>query len=115
MPIIFPLRRNRIAGRPPGAGRERGFGPFLQHIEGTPPLVLSISGITKDSVGSVLGGCVVKLYRTVDDALVGTTMSDVTTGEYKFYASPYAAHYLVAYKAGSPDVAGTTVNTLVGT
>ena len=115
MPIIFHLRCNRIAGRPPGAGRQRGFGPFLQHIEGSPQLVMSISGITKDSTGAALGGCTVKLYRTSDDVLLGTTVSDATTGEYKFNASHCCAQYLVAYKAGSPDVAGTTVNTLVGT
>jgi hypothetical protein len=73
----------------------------------------SISGITKDSSGSVLGSCVVELFYTQTDFPLSKVTSDATTGAYSFNCSPNAGnYYAVAYKAGSPDVAGTTVNTL---
>ena len=75
----------------------------------------AITGITKDSTGVAVGGCTVKLYKTSSDAVVDTTLSDAN-GNYSF---PIAmggneTFYVVSYKAGSPDIAGTTVNTLVG-
>lgn len=74
-----------------------------------------IAGVTKNSVGIILGSCVVKLYRTSDDVEVQTTTSDASTGAYSFTVlNTSTAYYIVAYKVGSPDVAGTTVNTLVG-
>lgn len=79
------------------------------------PSGLHISGITKDSTGVVLGSCTVKLFRTVDDLLMETVTSDAVTGAYSFASVGLSeTYYVVAYKAGSPDVAGTTVNTLVG-
>ncbi len=74
-----------------------------------------IAGVTKDSSGIVLGGCIVTLYYTLNDAAVGDVLSDPTTGAYSFSVGPNLACYIVAYKAGSPDVAGTTVNTLIAT
>lgn len=73
-----------------------------------------ISGVTKDRAGLVLPACTVKLFRTSDDALTATTLSDASTGAFSFGGLNTVAYYVVAYKAGSPDVAGTTVNTLVG-
>ncbi len=80
----------------------------------TTPNQLVISGVTKDSTGAALAGVTVKLYRTSDDALMATTTSD-GSGNYSFANVGLGeAYYVTAYKAGSPDVAGTTVNTLVG-
>jgi hypothetical protein len=75
--------------------------------------VKKIIGTTKDSSGSNLGNCIVQGFLTSTDVCVGQTTSD--TGGYYELPTSYAgvAHYLVAYKAGSPDVAGTSVNTLV--
>lgn len=74
-----------------------------------------ISGVTKDSTGAALGGCTVKLYTTVDDVERYDTVSDAS-GNFSFSVPSNGwAWYAVAYKAGSPDVAGTTKNTLVGT
>lgn len=73
----------------------------------------TISGVTRDSAGAALGSCLVALYRTVDDSLVSRVLSDAS-GNYRFDASQLISHYIVAYKAGSPDVEGSTVNTLVG-
>src|SRR3954454_12263498 len=77
-------------------------------------LLYAISGVTRDSTGAALGSCTVKLYRTATDVLVDTTVSDVS-GNYSFpNVTPGDTYYVVAYLAGSPDVEGTTNNTLVG-
>lgn len=70
-----------------------------------------ITGITKDSTGAVLGSCVVQLFRTVDDRFMFEAVSD-GVGAYELTALGSGPFYIVAYKAGAPDVAGTTVNTL---
>jgi len=71
-----------------------------------------IIGITRDQGGAVLGNCTVHGFVTEKDVFVGQMVSD--SGGYFEFCSQYPAtnHYLVAYKAGSPDIAGTTVNTL---
>lgn len=73
------------------------------------------AGITRDAYGSPLGGCTVKLFRTDTDALVITVTSDVN-GAF-LLPTPYypTQHYIVCSKIGSPDVAGASVNTLIGT
>jgi hypothetical protein len=75
----------------------------------------TIAGVTKDCThGNVpLANCVVHLFRTSDDVKVATTVSDAG-GNYSFsLIEDGNTYYAVAYKAGSPDLAGTTVNTLV--
>jgi hypothetical protein len=73
----------------------------------------AISGFTRDSSGAVLPFCTVTVFRTADGSVAAVGQSDAN-GYYLLYASSALAHYVVAYKAGAPDVAGTTVNTLVG-
>lgn len=76
-------------------------------------VVLHVRGVTKDSTSTPLGGVTVSLFLTSTNALLGTTVSD-GSGNYDFpLFTPVGPFYVVAYKAGSPDVAGTTVNTLV--
>jgi hypothetical protein len=70
-----------------------------------------ITGVTKDSAGTPLGNCVVQLFRTLLDALVEEKTSDAS-GNFSFYNPASGPFYIVAYKAGAPDVAGTTLNTL---
>jgi hypothetical protein len=70
-----------------------------------------ITGVTRDASEVPLGGCVVNLFRTLDDSFLATTISD-GAGAFTIFAVGSGPFYLVAYKAGSPDVAGTTVNTL---
>lgn len=72
----------------------------------------TISGVTRDSNGSALGSCVVQLFRTPSDVLVCEKVSDVS-GNYLFENPGSGPFYIVAYKQGSPDVAGTSVNTLI--
>lgn len=79
-----------------------------------PPTDFTISGITRDSAGAVLVSCVVNLFRTSDNVLMQSTTSDATTGAYTFTGTGQINQFLVSYKAGSPDVAGTSRNDLMG-
>jgi len=72
-----------------------------------------ITGVTRDVTGAALASCPIVLFRTADNSIAAQTTSDAS-GNYLVNASPALTHYAVAYKAGSPDVAGTTANTLVG-
>ncbi len=74
----------------------------------------TITGLTLNQAGVTISGCVVDLFRTADDSVAGRTVSD-ENGLYLIYASSELTHYAVAYLTGPPDLAGTTVNTLVGT
>ena len=79
-----------------------------------PPKYYVISGVTKDSTGTPLAGCTVQLFYTATDKIADEKVSDAS-GNYEFRsAAPAVNFYIVAYKAGSPDVTGATVNTLVG-
>lgn len=79
---------------------------------GGAPGMLKIRGTTRDSSGNPLGNCIVQGFRTSDDLYVGEVTSD--SAGYFELPTPYSGtnHYLLAYKAGSPDIAGSTVNTL---
>lgn len=91
--------------------------PLVVHpILPLPPTYFRIAGTTRDATGAALGTCVVDLFRTSDDVKLDSVTSDAEgLFEFRTAGQPPNAYYLVAYKAGSPDVAGTTVNTLVGT
>lgn len=112
-PIMFCLNRLRLNLN--GTGLRRGGVP--PPIWGTLPLPatkLRITGITKDSAGVVLPNCAVTLYRTADDMVFEEVISDAN-GAFSFSAIGLSeTYYVVAYLPGSPDVAGTTLNTLVG-
>ena len=71
-----------------------------------------LMGRCKDESGNGISGATVQGFLTSGDVFVGETNAD-SLGNYEL-ATPYpaTAHYLVAYKAGSPDICGTTVNTL---
>ena len=71
-----------------------------------------LSGVTRNSAGVVLASCRVALCLTATNAVVATTFSD-GAGAFAFDMPGTGPFYLIAYKPGSPDVAGTTVNTLV--
>lgn len=71
-------------------------------------------GVTRDVYGSPVGLCTVKLFRTSDDLLLDTTVSD-PSGNFLLNTAYYPdAHYIVAHKTGSPDVDGVTANNLIG-
>jgi hypothetical protein len=73
-----------------------------------------VVGVTRNAFGTALAGCIVKLYRTSTDEVVSSIVSDAG-GNY-VVTTPYYPdqHYIVIYKAGFPDVYGTTINTLIG-
>lgn len=72
-----------------------------------------VIGVARDQYGSIIVGMTMKLYRTSTDEMVSTIVSD-GNGAY-LLTTPYYpdAHYIVGYKAGFPDIYGTTVNTIV--
>ena len=74
----------------------------------------AISGITRDSAAVPIGSCRVELYQTGGDIPTLTTISDAS-GNFRFDSPGSGPFYLVAYKAGAPDVAGTSINTLLAT
>jgi hypothetical protein len=74
-----------------------------------------IRGRCVDGSSVGVSGAVVQGFLTATDAYVGETTAD-SDGNYELGTpNPGAQHYLVAYRAGSPDIAGTTVNTLTPT
>lgn len=76
---------------------------------------LTLTGVTRDNTGAPLGNCIVQLFRTANDQIVEEVTSD-GSGNFLFNIVGLGQqYYLVAYKVGSPDTAGTSVNTLVGT
>jgi len=73
----------------------------------------ALTGVTRDSSGAVLGSCKVVLYSSID-VVIASMYSDAS-GNFSFRNPGTGPFYLVAYKTGSPDVAGTSVNTLLPT
>lgn len=73
-----------------------------------------ISGVTLNSAGAPLGNAVVQLFNTATGLLVDTQTSD-SSGNYVCSDPNAVACFVVAYEGGSPDVAGTTNNNLIGT
>lgn len=89
--------------------------PRVVHQLPIPAKFFQIDGQTKDSAGAALGSCVVGLYPTSTDAEIEQQTSNADGYFYFKAVRQGLAYYVVAYKAGSPDVAGATVNTLTGT
>ena len=75
-----------------------------------------IRGNCVDASDVPVANAIVQGFRTSDDAFVGQVQAN-NDGTYTLATDNPAgvAHYLVAYKPGSPDIAGTTVNTLTPT
>jgi hypothetical protein len=75
---------------------------------------IRIVGVSRDATGVALGTCVVKVFRTVDDVLVASTVSD-GSGDWTAYPNQAGPYYFVEYKSGAPDVFGTSPNTNTAT
>ena len=113
MPLLFPLMRGRqlITNQRANA---RGIGPLRANLPMPTQPPIYIRGTTKDSTGAALASVALELFR-VDGTLVERLTSD---GSGNYVTSPVGLGQLYqvdAYKTGSPDVAGTTANTLQGT
>lgn len=72
-----------------------------------------ISGVTRDASNVPLGGVTVELFTTGTDQKVLATVSDAN-GNYTFSVTGQQTFWAVAYMPGSPDIFGTTANTLTG-
>ncbi len=72
------------------------------------------SGFTYKGDGTILPGCNVEGFVTATDTTIGSVVS-APDGSFTL-PTPYAVqHYLVSYRAGSPDMEGTTSNSLLPT
>jgi hypothetical protein len=80
---------------------------------------LRITGTTRDSSGNPLGGCSVVLFDSAENTVADSSVSDAS-GNYILnvpvgFSQPQTKRWkILAYKPGSPDVVGATVNTLTG-
>jgi hypothetical protein len=85
--------------------------PIFRSPKFSIPGAFRLTGTTRDSSGAPLGNCKVSLF-TKGDVEIAETRSD-GAGAFTFTTNQNSGtYYLVAYLAGSPDVAGTTANTL---
>lgn len=91
------------------------FEPYTCDGEGTQSKNF-LRGTCKDASDVAVANAIVQGYVTATDAYLGEVQGN-TDGTYSLgvEASKATPCYLVAYKAGSPDIAGTTVNTLLPT
>lgn len=68
----------------------------------------TVNGVTYNKDGSILGGCVVSLFKHAGSGVfsyIGTTTSNATTGAYSLVAPDNdAAYMVVAFKGDSPHV-----------
>ncbi len=91
------------------------YGPWELVDTGTSSLKF-IMGRCVDSDDAGVSGAIVQGFLTASDLFVRETTAD-SNGYYELgtqYASP-TTHYIVSYRAGAPDIAGTSVNTLTAT
>jgi len=78
------------------------------------PVRLVISGVTKDSTLVAIPSAVVDLFRTADNSLADSVVSDANGLYVASDVGPAQNYYGVGYKPGSPDTTGATLNTLTG-
>jgi hypothetical protein len=74
---------------------------------------LSLVGVSRDSSGVALGTCTVKVFLTGNDVKQFETVSDASGNWSIDVGANPGPFYYNAYKVGSPDRAGTSINTNV--
>jgi hypothetical protein len=74
---------------------------------------LGFNGFSRDASGGVIAGVTVKCMLTATDTKQSEAVSDAD-GLFVVSTAEAGGHYLIFYKTGTPDIAGTTVNTLLG-
>lgn len=91
------------------------FEPYSCDGEGTQSKNF-LRGTCVDASDVAVANAIVQGYKTSNDSYLGEVQAN-TDGSYSLgvEASMATTCYLLAYKAGSPDIAGTTVNTLTPT
>ena len=89
------------------------FAPFSCDGEGTQSTKF-LKGTVVDASDVAVSGAIVTAHRTSDNAHGGYSVTSRDDGTFDCPTQFGAVnHYVNVYKAGSPDVGGTTVNTLV--
>ena len=74
---------------------------------------LGFNGFSRDASGGVIAGVTVKCMLTSTDTKQSEAVSDAN-GLFVVSTAEAGGHYLIFYKTGTPDISGTTVNTLLG-
>jgi hypothetical protein len=77
-----------------------------------------VTGVTKDSAGSPLGGVTVEVFESVSNVYRGGAVSDATSGVYTVFVNgpdTGLTFYARADLAGAPERAGTTVEVMTVT
>lgn len=117
---------SRFAGGSGGAGTDAMFvvgqglecsgqyEPFSCDGEGTQSIKF-VLGVCVDASDVPIANATVQGFVTSTDAYTGEGVSRADGSYAVPTQNPGVAHYLVAYKAGAPDIGGTTVNTLTPT
>jgi hypothetical protein len=73
-----------------------------------------LTGTTRGPGGAPLGGVSVQAIRAAGGVAADGTATSDSSGYYEIpVANPTGNYKVDAYLAGSPDVAGTTINTLI--
>lgn len=73
-----------------------------------------VSGVVRNSSGVGVAGATVQLFNTSTGLLVDT-QTTASDGSYTCGDPNAVSCFAIAYLPGSPDTAGTTVNTVAGT
>lgn len=73
-----------------------------------------LSGVTRDGNGAALAGVTVDLFASGSNIWLARTVSD-GSGNYAFTGVGFGTVFIIAYLAGSPEVAGSSVHNLAPT
>jgi hypothetical protein len=108
---VMQQRANAGISTPCGAWVSNDWSPLLRNTVGGYER-LSLAGVSRDSAGAALATCTVKIFRTVNDTKAFETTSD-GSGNWSIpdVGVEPGPFYYVEYKTGSPDRAGTSLNT----
>jgi hypothetical protein len=91
-----------------------GTQPAVVHaIKPMPFVRYTLTGRTLDNTGGTLPFAPVDLYTAGDKRWIGSAVSEAD-GTYRIHTAMRqpALHFVVAYKPGSPDIAGITATSL---
>jgi len=94
-------------------------GNALLNVYTQASVLWQITGVTRDNVGTALGACRVVVLETgriavASAPVVAEAVSD-GSGNFAIGVPLNTAYQALAYKPGSPDVAGVTLNTVTPT
>lgn len=109
---VLQYRANAGIATPCGAWVSNDWSPLLRKTVGGYARY-SLSGVSRDSAGAALGGCTVKVFLTGNDTKQFETVSDGSGNWSIDVGANPGPFYYVEYKIGSPDQAGTSINTNV--